>query len=139
MGEKRKLHPNSLANLDPTKTFSGDNDLARMAQKKSVEARRANKEARERLQITAQELKLDVEALMKENNITALDVLKLSMVKAIQNEDFDTAADLATKIAPYEAPKLQAIEQTNKEVGADELTDDELDKRLRALLGKGDS
>ena len=50
MGEKRKLHPNSLANLDPTKTFSGDNDLARMAQKKSVEARRANKAARERLQ-----------------------------------------------------------------------------------------
>ena len=47
-------HPNSLKNLvEPW----GDPDKAREAQKKGVAARKANKEAREKLAITANEWK----------------------------------------------------------------------------------
>ena len=134
----RKMHPNSLANLDPAKTFATDNEVARMAQKKSVEARHANKLKREALKEKAQEIKDLLKAVSGDEKLTALEVLKVRMMHAIDEQDWDTAADIATKIAPYEAPKLQAVEQTNKDVSASELTDDELDARLKALLEKKD-
>ena len=134
----RKMHPNSLANLDPAKTFATDNEVARMAQKKSVEARKANKLKREALKQKAQEIKDLLKAVSGDEKLTALEVLKVRMMHAIDEQDWDTAADIATKIAPYEAPKLQAVEQTNKDVSASELTDDELDARLKALLEKKD-
>jgi len=132
------MHPNSLANLDPAKTFATDNEVARMAQKKSVEARNANKLKREALKQKAQEIKDLLKAVSGDEKLTALEVLKVRMMHAIDEQDWDTAADIATKIAPYEAPKLQAVEQTNKDVSASELTDDELDARLKALLEKKD-
>lgn len=125
------VHPNSLANLAPV----FDSQKAREAQKKSVAARKANKEARERLKITAAELKMDVQELMAENNVTALDVLRLSMVKAVANDDMDQAIDIAKAIAEFETPKLGRVEQTNIEVKADDLTDEELDAKLKELMG----
>lgn len=128
----KNVHPNSLANLAPV----FDSQKAREAQKKSVAARKANKEARERLKLTAAELKMDVQELMAENNVTALDVLRLSMVKAVANDDMDQAIDIAKAIAEFETPKLGRVEQTNIEVKADDLTDEELDAKLKELMGK---
>lgn len=126
------MHPNSLANLAPV----FDSVKAREAQKKSVAARKANKEARERLKITAAELKMDVQELMAANNVSALDVLRLSMVKAVANDDMDQAIDIAKAIAEFETPKLGRVEQTNIEVKTDDLTDEELDAKLKQLMGK---
>jgi len=126
-----KMHPNSLANLAPV----FDSVKAREAQKKSVAARKANKEARERLKITAAELKMDVQELMEANNVSALDVLRLSMVKAVANDDMDQAIDIAKAIAEFETPKLGRVEQTNIEVKTDDLTDEELDAKLKQLMG----
>jgi len=132
------MHPNSLANLDPSKTFSKDNDLARQAQKKAAASRKANYEKRQALKEKAKEIKDLLAEVSGDQKLTALEVLKVRMMHAIDEEDWDTAADIATKIAPYEAPKLQAIEQTNKEIGASDLSDEELDARLKALMKKED-
>lgn len=128
----KNVHPNSLANLAPV----FDSEKAREAQRKSVASRKANKEARERLKLTAAELKMDVKELMAENNVTALDVLRLSMVKAVANDDMDQAIDIAKAIAEFETPKLGRVEQTNIEVKADDLTDEELDAKLKELMGQ---
>ena len=120
-------HPNSLKNLRPSWTT----ESAREAQKNSVAARKANKEAREHLKLTASELKLDIEAVMADNDLSSIGVLKLAMLKAIQSDDFDTAADLAKTLAEFEAPKLARIEQTVEEVNASDMTDEELEAALR--------
>jgi hypothetical protein len=127
----KQMHPNSLANLAPV----FDSEKAREAQRKSVASRKANKEARERLRLTAAELKLDVKELMEENNVSALDVLRLSMIKAVANDDMDQAIDIAKAIAEFETPKLGRVEQTNIEVKTDDLTDEELDAKLKQLMG----
>lgn len=126
------MNQKSLDNLKLAKVF--DSDLARQAQKKSVESRKINKEARERLRLTANELKTDIKDLMAENSVTALDVLRLSMIKAYQNNDIDQAIDIAKSIAEFETPKLGRIEQTNIEVTAEDMTDEELERRLKDLL-----
>lgn len=126
-----KVHPNSLANLAPV----FDSQKAREAQRKSVASRKANKEARERLRLTAAELKLDIKELMEENNVSALDVLRISMLKAVSNNDMDQAIDIAKAIAEFETPKLGRVEQTNIEVKTDDLTDEELDAKLKQLMG----
>ena len=122
-----RMAPQSLANLAPG--FTKEN--AREMQARAVASRKANKEARERLQLTAAELKMDVEAVMEENDVSAIGVLKLAMVKAIQNNDFDQAADLAKTLAEFEKPKLARIESKVEEVRTDELSDEELDAKLR--------
>lgn len=133
MSEKKKYpnghHPNSLKNLAPSFTP----ESAREAQAKSVASRKANKEARERLALTAAELKLDIEAVMEANDLSAIGVLKLAMVKAISQDDFDTAAELAKTLAEFEKPKLARVDSVNTEVSTDELTDEELDAKLREL------
>ena len=120
----------SLKNLKPMWT----SESAKEAQKNSIIARKANKEARERLTVTAAELKLDIESVLKENDISSIGVLKLAMVKAIQSDDFDTAADLAKTLAEFEAPKLARTEATVTEKSADELSDDELHERIQKLM-----
>lgn len=129
----KKMHPNSLANLKLAPVFDADN--AREAQAKSVLARKANAEARKRLQLTAQELKMDVKELMAEHQVNALDVLRLAMIKAISNDDMDQAIDIAKSIAEFETPKLGRVEQTNIEVKAEDMSDEELNKKLKELMG----
>lgn len=129
----KKMHPNSLANLKLAPVFDADN--AREAQAKSVIARKANAEARKRLQLTAQELKMDVKELMAEHQVSALDVLRLAMIKAISNDDIDQAVDIAKSIAEFETPKLGRVEQTNIEVKAEDMSDEELNKKLKELMG----
>jgi hypothetical protein len=120
-------NPKSLENLGPKITKLNAADM----QKKSVASRMANKEARERLKLTAAELKVDVDELTQE--VSAIGVLKLSMLKAVQAEDYEEASRLAAILAEFEQPKLARVDQTNTEITADELSDEELDAKLREL------
>ena len=129
--KKKQQQPNSLANLAPR--FTPEN--AKEAQLKAAAARKINREARERLSLTAAELKMDADQLMAVNNLTALDVMRLSMVKAIANGDTDQAVDIAKALAEFETPKLGRIEQTNIEVKAEDMSDEELDAKLKLLIG----
>lgn len=125
-------HPNSLKNLKPYWTT----ETAREAQANSVIARKANKEAREKLKLTAQEME-EYKQEMKEMNVSAVSMLEMLMLKAYQENDLDTAADLAKSLAEFQTPKLARKESIVTEVAADELSDEELEEKLRALMSDG--
>lgn len=129
MSRNGKMHPNSLNNLKP---FTREG--AREGQRNSVIARKANKEAREALKMSMkdwQELRDDV----KEEAPSALDVLRIAMIKAISVEDMDEATRLATVLAEFEAPKLQRQDITQVTKTSD-LSDEELEQALKEL-GEG--
>ena len=119
----------SLKNLRP----HWNSETAREAQKKGVEQRKINKEAREKLKLTLEELKLTQDEVFDKVDVDALSVLKLAMTKAVQADDMDEATRLATIIAEYQAPKLQRVDQTNLELSTDNLSDEELDKMINEL------
>ena len=73
--EKRKIHPNSLKNLDPSKTFNSEN--AKVAQLASAKARSANNEARRQLKMNMQDWSMYKKEL-KDLDLGAVDVLRLS-------------------------------------------------------------
>ena len=122
------FNPKSLENLAPKITSV---EQAREMQKASVASRKANKEARERLKLTAAEMKVDVEELT--NEISAIGCLKVLLVKYMQNGEYEEAAKIATTLAEFETPKLARIDQTNTEISAEELSDEELNKKLKEL------
>lgn len=108
-------------------------ESAREAQKNSVVARKANAEARAQLKLSVTEWQKYKEEVLSETNMSSLDVLKILMMKALQADDFDTAADLAKSLAEFEAPKLARVDQTNTDLTAEDLTDEELNKKLKEL------
>jgi len=124
--------PEQIRGLKPIKTT----EMAREYQKKSVESRRINKEARERLKLTAAEMKIDVEELTKD--VSPIGLLKTLMIKYYQEGEYDEAVKIAAQLAEYEAPKLARVDAVNTEVSTEDLTDEELDKKLRELGLKGD-
>lgn len=113
-----KMSPASLANLKPYLTT----EQARANQQKGLVSRLRNIELQNQFKITAK-------AFMKVKgelpDITALDVIKVAMWNALQDDNFEDAARYAEKIAEYEQPKLQRIDQTVTTKTAD-LTDEEL-------------
>ena len=78
-----------------------------------------------------QELRDDV----KEEAPSALDVLRIAMIKAISVEDMDEATRLAAVLAEFEAPKLQRQDITQVTKTSD-LSDEELEQALKEL-GEG--
>lgn len=122
------FNPKSLENLAPKITSV---EQAREMQKNSVKARKANKEARERLKLTAAEMKVDIDELTKD--VSAVGVLKVLLVKYLQEGEYDEAAKIATTLAEFEAPKLARVDAVNTEISADELSDEELEAKLKEL------
>ncbi len=122
-------HPNSLKNLKPFFTT----EKAQSAQKNSVIARKANTAAREELKMSMRDWKLFKADVLAEADMSSIDVLKVLMHKALLAEDYDTAADLAKSLAEFESPKLARIDQTTTELSVDELTDEELDRKIVEL------
>ena len=118
---------------NPSQSKARGCESAKAAQLLGAAAKRAKREAREQLKMSVQEWKQYQEDVLEEADISSVDVLKILMHKALENEEYDTAADLAKSIAEFEQPKLARIEQTTKEVSADQLTDEELEKRLQEL------
>ena len=130
-----KQHPNSLKNLKPMWT----SESAKEAQKNSVIARKANAEARAQLKLTMNEWKKYKDEVLDEADMSSIDVLKILMMKALAADDFDTAADLAKSLAEFEAPKLARVDKTTTEVDASELTEEELEAKLKQLGIERDS
>jgi len=112
-----KVHPNTLANL---KIITSE--TARENQKKSTASRLLNIELQNQFKITA---KAFLKVRDELPTITALDVIKMAMWDAIQNDQFDDAARYAEKVAEYEQPKLQRIDQTVT-TRTEDLSDEEL-------------
>jgi hypothetical protein len=115
----RSIHPNSLANL---KVITSEN--ARAAQLKSAASKSLNHKMAEEFKISARAFQ---KALVDLPQVSSLDVLRMAMFKALQEDNFEDAARYANMIAEYENPKLARIEQTNTNKTVD-LTDEELKK-----------
>ena len=125
---KKKIHPNSLANLKPRH----DKEHMAMMKEKADEARIRNNEMKENMK--------DVLALV--NNLSdslvdsipkGLTVMKLAMIKAISADDMVEAARLASIVAEYEQPKLQRTENVNTNFDYTDLTDEELAEEMKRL------
>ena len=123
------IHPNSLKNLAPS--FTKEN--AKEMQLKSAASRKASSDARQALKMSMRDWRKYKEDVLDHIEMNSLDVLKILMFKALDNEDFDTASDLASKVAEYEQPKLQRRELQIEEIGTDALSDEELDTKLKSL------
>ena len=129
------MHPNSLSNLRP----NWDSESANAAREKGLETRRANKEAREAMKMTAAEWKKFKTDVIETSEVGALDLLKIQMFKYFQEGDVDSAVDIAKSIAEFEQPKLARIDQTNQEIGNEDLSEEELDAKIRKLLKESES
>ncbi len=121
-------HPNSLAQLRPIMT----SDKAKEMQAKGAETRRRNKALREAMKISASEFKKIRDDVITEMP-SAVDILKVQLVKAMQVEDQETIERLALALAEFEQPKLQRIDQTSLALDAGELSEEELAARIAAL------
>lgn len=116
-GKARNI--NSLANL---KLITSE--TARENQKKSIQSRMLNKQIREEFKLNAK----NFQEVMKDlPQLSSLDVLRMAMHQALQQDNFEDAARYANMIAEYEQLKLQRIDQTTTTRTAD-LTDEELQR-----------
>ena len=75
---------------------------------------------------------------LKDIKISAETMLKVLMMRAYEDGDNDTAADLAKALVEFEKPKLARIDQTNTELTAEDLTDEELDELLKKHMEDND-
>lgn len=125
---KKKIHPNSLANLKPRH----DKEHMAMMKEKADAARIRNNEMKENMK--------DVLSLV--NNLSdslvdsipkGLTVMKLAMIKAISADDMVEASRLASIVAEYEQPKLQRTENVNTNFDYTDLTDEELAEEMKRL------
>lgn len=125
-------HPNSLKQLKPYM----DSDVAREMQAKGAEVRRQNKALREAMKLSAAEFKKIRDDIIEEMP-SAVEILKVQLVKAMQAQDQDTIERLAIALAEYEQPKLQRIDQTTLNVDTTELSEEELDRKIKELSDVG--
>jgi hypothetical protein len=125
-------HPNSLKQLKPYM----DSEKAREMQAKGAETRRRNKALREAMKLSAAEFKKIRDDIITEMP-SAVDILKVQLVKAMQVEDQETIERLAIALAEYEQPKLQRIDQTTKNLDASELSEEELARKIKELMDVG--
>lgn len=125
-------HPNSLKQLKPYM----DSEKAREMQAKGAETRRRNKALREAMKLSAAEFKKIRDDIITEMP-SAVDILKVQLVKAMQVEDQETIERLAIALAEYEQPKLQRIDQTMKNLDASELSEEELARKIKELTDVG--
>tara|TARA_R110000850_G_scaffold27603_1_gene77909 strand:+ start:366 stop:779 length:414 start_codon:yes stop_codon:yes gene_type:complete len=125
-------HPNSLKQLKPYM----DSEKAKEMQAKGAEARRQNRQLRESMKLSASEFRKIRDEIITEMP-TAVEILKVQLVKAMQLEDQDTIERLAIALAEYEQPKLQRVDQTTRNLDTSELTEDELDQKIKELSDAG--
>jgi len=116
-------NPKSLGNL---KLITSE--TARENQKKAIKSRELNREMREQFKLGAK----NMQAIIAEMpSLDALGILNFAMIKAIEDEDYILAASYAEKIAEYQKPKLQRIDQTNINKTYSDLSDEELEEELK--------
>jgi|TARA_B110000858_G_C17786539_1_gene467547 hypothetical protein len=127
---KKKIHPNSLANLKPRH----DKDHMKMMSDKATEARLKNDRMKEQMGDVLKLVNNLSDSLM-DSIPKGLTVMKLAMIKAISADDMVEAARLASIVAEYEQPKLQRSENINTNFDYSDLTDEELASEMDRLSG----
>lgn len=116
-------NPKSLGNL---KLITSE--TARENQKKAIKSRELNREMREQFKLGAK----NMQAIIAEMpSLDALGILNFAMIRALEDEDYILAASYAEKIAEYQKPKLQRIDQTNINKTYSDLSDEELEEELK--------
>ena len=125
---KKKIHPNSLANLRPRH----DKEHMQMMKKKADEARVKHEAMKENMKDVLKLVNNLSDDLM-ESIPKGVTVMKLAMIKAISNDDMVEAARLASIVAEYEQPKLQRTENINTNFDYSDLTDEELAEEMKRL------
>ena len=125
---KKKIHPNSLANLKPRH----DKEHMQMMSEKATEARLKNEAMKEQMGDVLKLVNNLSDSLM-DSIPKGLTVMKLAMLKAISNDDMVEAARLASIVAEYEQPKLQRTENVNTNFDYTDLTDEELAEEMKRL------
>ena len=123
-------HPNSLKNLGQ----AWNSETAKAAQLKGAAARKANRLAREQLKLSINDWKAYKSEVLDQEDMSSIDILKILMHKALMDDDYDTAADLAKTLAEFEMPKLARIEQKIEEVSTEAMSDEELQEALKRAL-----
>jgi len=121
-----KVSPNSLANL---KVITSP-EMAREYQQRSTAAKKRDSEAIKKL---TEEYNCSADAVKKvlaQVDIKATDVLRMSMMNALNQDNFEDAARYASQLAEYEQAKLARLEQTNISK-VEDLTDEELKEILK--------
>ena len=121
-------HPNSLAQLRPVI----DSERAKEMQEKGLQKRRENKALREAMKLSASEFKKIRDEVITEMP-SAVEILKVQLVKAMHVEVQETIERLAIALAEYEQPKLQRIDQTSMALDASELSEEDLQKKIAEL------
>ena len=109
-----------------------DTATAREMQKRSVEARRRNKERLQSLSQFVSDLE-KIGADVGDYAPKGIDALRFLMVQAFHDENFELAGQYAEKIAQYETPKLasQQVDISTRDIT--DLTDEELEEAMKAL------
>ena len=125
---KIAITESSLANLKP----KWDKEHMKMMSTKSIEKRRSNKEAREKMKETVEILKYLSDGVIS-NMPSGLTVMQIMMLRAIQDGDPAEASKLAATIAEYQQPKLQRTENINTNINLEDLTDEELAQQLAII------
>ena len=127
---KKKIHPNSLANLKPRH----DKEHMAMMSQKATEARIKNEQMKERMKDVLNLVNNLSDSLM-DSIPKGLTVMKLAMLKSISEDDMVEASRLASIVAEYEQPKLQRSENVNTNFDYTDLTDEELQDEIDRLSG----
>jgi hypothetical protein len=121
-----RMNPNSLNNLKVITNTA----MARDYQLRSAESRLRNTAAVKALTDEFQCSADIVKKVLATVDIKAIDVIKMSMMHALNADNFEDAARWAKELAEYEAPKLSRLEQTNISK-VEDLTDEELKEILK--------
>ena len=129
------MHPNSLKNIQGK---AWNSETAKQAQllgaAKKVEKRMLREELKKSMEAWR-----DLENDVLGEELSSVNVLRILMHKALREEEYDVAADLAKSIAEFEQPKLARIEQKIEETSIAEMSDEELQQKLNQLSKSGSS
>lgn len=114
-------------NLKPKKALpagmvSYDSARAKQMIVKSTEAKWATRAAGEVFKLNA---KAFIQVMNELPEISPLDVMRMAIHSALQQEDFESAARYAGMLAEYETPKLARLE-SNVTTRVQDMSDDEL-------------
>jgi len=136
MAKPHNTHPNSIAALKKHAAPLFTTESARKGQLAGAAARKKNNEMRKQAAEVLKGVSSEWKTYSKEiqEGPSAVDVLRIMMLNKIEEGDHDTAIDIAKSIAEFETPKLARQENTNVELGADDLSDDELDAKLQEFF-----
>jgi hypothetical protein len=126
--ERLKDHPGG----DNLKMIT-DSNKAREYQKRSVEARKRNKERVQDLRTFWKDFDRAGLGLESDQNVKGVDVIEFLMKKAFMDEDFELAGMYAEKLAQYQTPKLASQQVTNTNIDLKDLSDEEFQKELEKL------